>query len=314
MEATKALNLAETMNEIKRLKQALGVTILAHCYQHESIQEVADFVGDSFQLAKAAAKPGSERVIMCGVRFMAETVKLLSPEKHVRLSHVEAGCPMAEQVNPQDVIDYKRNHPDVVVVSYINTTAELKAVSDVCVTSASAISICTKLPQEEILFLPDPNLGQFIAKALPEKRFTFIGSGCPVHSAITESEVLEAKSRHPEALLLCHPECPPQVLKHADYIGATTGILKFAAESSGKSFIIGTEIAIVEHLMNQFLNKSFYLLSKKLICPDMKLTSASELLNCLKSDWAGADERDIVLSESMLSEARKCIDKMLDLG
>ena len=217
--------------EILKLKKEKDFCILAHSYQTKAVTEVADFVGDSFQLSVMASKAPNKNMLMCGVRFMAETVKILSPEKNVYLSHPLAGCPMAEQMDKHMIAEFKQNNPSNKVVCYVNTTADLKTVCDVCVTSSSALKIVKALPDKDILFIPDCNLGSYIAKNIPEKNIKLMQGGCPVHSSVTEEEVLQAKKQHPEALLLVHPECIPDVTKHADYAGSTAGIMDFAQKS-----------------------------------------------------------------------------------
>lgn len=300
----------QIQKEVLERKKETGTTILAHSYQSEPVQQIADFVGDSFQLALAASKDTNSSVIMCGVHFMAETVKILCPEKKVILSVPEAGCPMAEQFGPEAVKKFRGKYPHGKIAAYVNTTAALKAVSDVCVTSSSSTRICERIDAQDILFLPDCNLGNFTARQVLDKKFHFLPGGCPVHGNVTEEETIAARAAHPGALLLCHPECPPEVLKYADFIGSTAEILRYAQESSAKSFIIGTEIAIRDHLELVCPEKRFFLLSKKLICPDMKLTTVSSVLACLN----GTGGLVIEMEPELLKNARRCIDEMLRLG
>ena len=268
----------DIQQEILRIKKEKEITILAHSYQAEEIQEIADYTGDSFRLSELAKTDKNDTVIMCGVHFMAETCKLLLPGKKVILAKEGCGCPMAEQLDVEELRRLKKQYPDHTVVAYINTTAALKTECDVCVTSASAVEICRKIENDKILFIPDCNLGAFVAEQLPEKQVKLIQGGCPVHAAITEEEVLAVKKQRPNALLLVHPECIPAVAKHADYIGSTGGIVNFAKHSNEKEFIIGTEISIAEHLQFECPDKEFYPLSKRLICPDMKRTTLMDVL------------------------------------
>lgn len=300
----------DIQEEILRLKKEQGVTILAHSYVAEEVQEIADYTGDSFRLSQLAQTDKNDTLILCGVHFMAETCKLLSPQKKVILSAPGAGCPMAEQLSPEELAQLKEMYPNYTVVAYINTTAALKELCDVCVTSSSAVEICSKLENDNILFIPDCNLGAFVKEKLPNKNIKLIQGGCPVHAAVSEKMVLDAKAAHPDALVLVHPECQPNVCAHADYIGSTSGIVNFAKQSDAKEFIIGTEISIAEHLQYICPDKSFYPLSKHLICPNMKMTTLVDVYNCL----TGKGGLVIEMSEERIKRASVCIDKMLELG
>ncbi len=300
----------DIQQEIIRLKKENDICILAHCYQTPEILEVADFVGDSFALSVEASKLGNKTVIMCGVRFMAETVKILSPDKKVILSNPAAGCPMAEMFDKQLVLQLKQKYPDYAVVAYINTTSELKTVCDVCVTSSSALKICAKLDNDNIIFIPDCNLGSWIAKQLPDKNFKLFNGGCPTHVKLNKNDVIKAKKLHPDALLLVHPECRSEVFELADYVGSTTGIMNFARKSDAKEFIIGTENSIVTHLQLECSDKMFYPLSKDCICHNMKATTLVDVLNCCKGKFG----EEITLDNDVYVGAKKCIDEMIRLG
>ena len=300
-----------TINELQKkiieLKKENDVCILAHSYQTPDVLEVADFVGDSFALSKMAQSAPQKTMLMCGVRFMAETAKILSPEKKVLLSHPDAGCPMAEQLSKEELKRLKEQYKDATVVAYINTTAELKTLCDVCVTSSSALKIVKNLPSREILFIPDCNLGSWIEKQVPDKKFHFIKGGCPVHMQIKEEDVKKAREKHPDALLLVHPECLSEVTSLADYAGSTTGIMEYAKKSDAKEFIIGTDNTIVSHLQFSFPEKKFYPLSKECVCKDMRLTTLVDVYNCLN----GTSGEEIVLSDEVRLAAQKSIDAML---
>lgn len=295
---------------ILRLKQKKNACILAHCYQTHDILEVADYVGDSFGLAQNASKTDCSTVIMCGVRFMAEMVKILSPEKRVLLPKAEAGCPMAEQLDPEMLRQLQAAYPDYTTVAYINTTAELKTLCDVCVTSSSAVKIIRNMDAEKILFIPDCNLGDYISKQVPEKQFQLIHGGCPTHVRMTRDDVLRARAAHPNALLLVHPECRPQVTEMADFVGSTTEIMHYAENSDAREFIIGTENSIVQHLGISHPEKLFYALSKDCVCHNMKVTTIADVLHCLE----GTDGEEILLEESVRLRAKKSIDEMIRLG
>lgn len=297
----------ELQNEIIKLKKENDICILAHAYQTHDILEVADFVGDSYALSKQAATSENKTILMCGVRFMAETAKILSPEKKVILSHSDAGCPMAEQLSVGELKELKKKYKNAAVVAYINTTAALKEECDVCVTSASALEVVKKLPQKEILFIPDCNLGSWIEDKIPDKKFYFIKGGCPIHMKITAEDVKNAKAKHPNAKLLIHPECIKEVTKEADYAGSTTGIMNYVEKSDENEFIIGTDNSIIEHLKFMYPEKNFYPLSKECICKDMRLTTLVDVYSCVK----GTGGEEIILSEETIKKARKSIDAML---
>ena len=305
----------DIQDEIIRLKKENDICILAHSYQGHEIIEVADYTGDSYKLSVDASKVTNKNILFCGVHFMAETAKMLSPDKNVYLANPLAGCPMAEQMDPEMITAIKQREPDRKVVAYINTTAALKTVCDVCVTSSSAVKIVSSMEDKKLLFIPDCNLGAFVQKACPDKDIMLLNGGCPVHAAVTAQEVRDAKALHPEALVLVHPECRPEVSEQADYVGSTAGIINFAKKSEAKEFIIGTEISIAEHLQYDCPDKRFYVLSKKIVCPNMKLTTLSEVYNSVKSIAAGDGEAfEIKMSEELISQARVCIDEMLRLG
>lgn len=297
-------------NDIIRLKKEKGICILAHCYQSPEILEIADFTGDSFALSVEASKVKTGTVIMCGVRFMAETVKILSPEKKVILADPNAGCPMAEMMSPDDVIELKKKHPGYAVVAYINTTSRLKKFCDVCVTSSSALKICRKLDNDNIIFIPDRNLGSWISHKLPEKSFVLPNGFCPVHDSITTEDVMRAKELHPNAQLLVHPECKKQVTELADYAGSTTDIMDFAAKSNAEEFIIATENNIVEHLKKRCGDKRFYPVSDSCVCSDMRGTTLETVRDCC----LGSGGEEITLDSDVYNGAKKCIDKMISLG
>lgn len=303
----------DIQQEILRLKEEKDICILAHSYQAREIVEIADFTGDSYKLSVDASNVHSKNILFCGVHFMAETAKMLSPDKHVFLANPLAGCPMAEQMEPEMIETLKKQEPDRKVVAYINTTAKLKSVCDVCVTSSSAVKIVKAMDAEKILFIPDCNLGSFVQKNVPEKDIKLLQGGCPVHAAVDPDEVKQAKKLHPNALVLVHPECVPGVSEQADYVGSTSGIINYAKNSDAAEFIIGTEISIAEHLQYECPGKKFYILSKKILCPNMKLTTLMDVYNsCVGIDNGEAFE--IEMTDEEISSAKVCIDEMLRLG
>ncbi len=304
------LTTRELQDEIIRLKKEKDICILAHAYQSHDIWEVADYVGDSYGLSVQAAKAAQSTVLMCGVRFMAETVKILSPQKRVLLSNSNAGCPMAEQMDVELISGVKKMYPDYTVVAYINTTSELKTICDVCVTSSSAVQIVKNIENKNILFIPDCNLGKWVADQVPEKNIKLLQGGCPTHVRMSKRDVEKARKAHPDALLLVHPECLLEVSELADYRGSTTGIMDYAKKSDAKEFIIGTENSIVQHLQFACPDKQFYPLSRDCVCHNMKLTTLGDVYQCVK----GTGGEEIKLDEEVRIKAKRCIDTMLELG
>lgn len=297
-------------DEILRLKNENDICILAHAYQSQDIWEIADYVGDSYGLSQKAASASQKTVLMCGVRFMAETVKILSPQKQVLLSHPQAGCPMAQQISVPQLAELKKKYPGYTVAVYINSTSALKTLCDVCVTSASAVKIIRSLDNSNILFIPDCNLGAWVAAQIPEKNIQLVNGGCPAHAGISAAQAKLQRGLHPDAKLLVHPECLPEVTKDADYVGSTTGIMDYAKNSASQAFIIGTENSIVQHLQFACPDKQFYPLSDSCICTNMKLTTLMDVYHCVQ----GTGGEEITLPNDVMERARRCIDTMLALG
>lgn len=307
------MNIKDIQTEIIKLKKETNTAILAHSYQGREIIEIADFTGDSYKLSVDAKGVDADNILFCGVHFMAETAKMLSPDKRVFLANSLAGCPMAEQMEAEFIQHIKEQEPDRAVVAYINTTASLKAVCDVCVTSSSVLKIVRAMDAEKILFIPDCNLGDYVKRNVPEKDIKLLQGGCPVHASVTVSDLENAKKLHPNALVLVHPECIPAVTQQADYAGSTSGIMNYAKKSDAKEFIIGTEISIVEHLQYECPEKKFYPLSKKIVCPNMKLTTLMDVYNSLKGINNG-EAFEIHMTDEQINSSRRCIDEMIRLG
>lgn len=307
------MNIKDIQTEIIKLKKETNTAILAHSYQGREIIEIADFTGDSYKLSVDAKGVDADNILFCGVHFMAETAKMLSPDKRVFLANSLAGCPMAEQMEAEFIQRIKEQEPDRAVVAYINTTASLKAVCDVCVTSSSALKIVRAMDAEKILFIPDCNLGDYVKRNVPEKDIKLLPGGCPVHASVTVSDLENAKKLHPNALVLVHPECIPAVTQQADYAGSTSGIMNYAKKFDAKEFIIGTEISIVEHLQYECPEKKFYPLSKKIVCPNMKLTTLMDVYNSLKGINNG-EAFEIHMTDEQINSSRRCIDEMIRLG
>jgi len=292
--------------DILALKQERNAVIVAHNYQIDDVQAVADVIGDSFALSKYCASVPQDVIVFCGVHFMAESAKILSPQKTVLLPEIHAGCPMADMVTAEDVRALKRNHPHAAVVCYINTSAAVKAESDICCTSSNAVKVIQSLAEEEIIFVPDKNLGNYIAKKVPEKRMIIWDGYCVTHHRVTLEDVQKAKKAHPDAVLLVHPECRPEVVELADFVGSTRQIIDFAAASKEKKFIIGTEMGVLFSLKRNNPEKTFYLASQGLICPNMKKTRLESVYNALKQM-----RYTIELEEEIMIKARTTLERML---
>lgn len=307
------MTVRELQEKILKLKKETNTAILAHSYQAREIVEIADFTGDSYKLSVDATKTDADNIIFCGVHFMAETAKMLSPQKRVFLANPEAGCPMAEQMDRELISQIRAMEPDRTVVAYINTTASLKTVCDVCVTSSSALRIVRALDADKLLFIPDCNLGSWVKAQCPEKDIKLLNGGCPTHAAITPREVLKAKEKHPDALFLVHPECVPAVVELADYVGSTSGIMDFAKKSDHKEFIIGTETSISEHLQYDCPDKKFWPVTKDIVCRNMKITTLPDVYNTLTGVDSG-EAFEILMDDELIASARRCIDEMIRLG
>ena len=300
----------ELQEEIIRLKSEKDFYILAHSYQSGDILEIADFTGDSFALSKAASAIDCGNVILCGVRFMAETVKILSPEKRVILANPSAGCPMADCIDAGKVRELKNRYPGYAVVAYVNTTAEVKAESDVCVTSSSAVKIIENLGCDDIIFIPDRNLGSYVKNSFPDKNIILYDGCCPRHANIGAETVRETMRLHPDAGFLVHPECDEEVVKLAHFVGSTKEIMDEAARGGREEYIIGTEISIVQHLSRAYPDKRFYPVSCDLVCGDMRITSLSDIFRALN----GTGGEEITVPPDILLKARNSIDRMIELG
>ena len=300
----------EIQDKILKLKKEKDICILAHSYEAHEILEIADFTGDSYALSVKAMSVDTKNVIMCGVRFMAETVKILSPDKTVILATPEAGCEMADMMDRDMILKVKEEYPDYTVVAYVNTTASLKTICDVCVTSSSALNVVKNIDNDKILFIPDSNLGAYVAESLPEKEIKLLNGCCPIHASVTVEDVKKARALHPEAKLLVHPECILEVTKLADFAGSTAAIMDYVRNSSDKEFIIGTELSIAEHLQYECPDKVFYPLSDKLMCKNMRITTLVDVLRAVN----GTGGEEIVLSDETITAAKKCIDTMMELN
>ena len=298
------------IEEIKRLKKEKNAVILAHCYQNVEIDDVADYVGDSLYLSQMAAKTNADIIIFAGVYFMAQTAKILNPTKKVILPNLTAGCAMADMINLQQLREFKSKYPDIPTVCYINSTAEVKSECDICCTSSNAIKIVESLKAEKVLFLPDKNLGRWVEKQLGNVEVITYDGYCPIHNKLEPSAIKETKLKHPNALVLAHPECTEEFSKLADYVGSTTGIMNFVKNSTEKQFIIATEKGVLDRLKRDYPNKDFYDINDKpSICQSMKLNTILDIYNALKNETP-----EIKVEEKIAQKALKCIERMLEVS
>ncbi|RLF30116.1 MAG: quinolinate synthase [Thermoplasmata archaeon] len=295
--------------EIDELKRKQNAIILAHNYQIPEVQDIADFVGDSLDLAMKATKADVENIIFCGVDFMAESAKILNPDKNVIIPDIEAKCPMAGMVDAESLTWLKEDHPTAVTVSYINTPAEVKAISDICCTSSNGAKVIKNLPADrDVIFVPDQNLGLYIKRFIHDRKLILWPGICPTHHKIETKEILEIKNRHPKAEILVHPECKPEVIDIADHVFSTNGMVKHVLQSNKKEFIIGTEKGLCHRLQKEKPDKKFYPL-KTAVCPNMKKINLEKVLKSLKSL-----EPKITLSQETIEKAKKPLQKMMQIG
>ena len=298
--------LTEEINLLKKQKDAI---ILAHFYVNSEVKAVADLIGDSYYLAKAATKVPQSTIVLCGVTFMGESAKLLNPPKTVLLPDKSAACPMANMYSVQQIDKIRRQYEDLAVVCYINSTAELKSCSDVCITSSNALKVVGSLPHKNIYFIPDSNLGSYVASQLPEKHFIFSDGFCYVHTGITPKDVAVARQAHPFAKVLVHPECTQEVTALADYVGSTSGILDYATDSEADEFIVCTEAGILYDLELKNPNKAFYLAAGEQQCSSMKRISLEKIRHVLVTG-----ENAVVIDDALQDKAAACLNRMLQLA
>lgn len=301
--------------KIKELKEKNDVVILAHYYVDGEVQEIADYVGDSFYLAKVATTVKQQTILFCGVSFMGESAKILNPQKKVIMADNTADCPMAHMVDIDRIREVRRQYDDVAVVCYVNSTAKIKAESDVCVTSSNAVTIVKKLPNRNIFFIPDNNLARFVAKQVPDKHFIFNDGFCHVHKSIHSEDVAKAKELHPEALVLAHPECTEDTLELADFIGSTSQIIDYATASSENVFIICTEMGVFFELMQKNPDKKFYSVGHRQFCPNMKKVRIEKVIEALENiDSDNYNIEYVNLDEDLRKAAEKPLSRMLELA
>lgn len=311
MEALALERKAEQNRELKQriaeLKKERNAIILAHYYQRDEVQEVADFRGDSFLLAQKAAQTDAEVIVFCGVHFMGESAKILAPNKTVIIPDERAGCPMADMVNVEGLRALKRQHPNAKVVTYINSSAEIKAETDICCTSANAVKVIQSVDAEEIIWVPDKNLGDYVSKHTNKKMIIWEGY-CNTHDMLTVKDVIEMKAQHPNAQFVVHPECRPEVVALGDFVGSTTAIIKYCKESDCQEFIVGTEDGTGYQLRMDSPNKTFHFATKFLVCPNMKVNNLKKIVRCMETM-----QPQIYVPPHVADKARLSLERMLQV-
>ena len=299
---------SETMALVNKLKKENNAIILAHNYQIPEIQDIADYLGDSLGLSKIATKTKAENIIFCGVDFMAESAKILNPDKNVIHPDIKAKCPMAKMVEVQGLNALKDKYPDAEVVSYVNTSANVKAISDICCTSSNGVKVVKSLKVKDIIFVPDENLGLYIKRFVKDKNIILWPGICPTHHNIKKQEILDLKNKHQNAEILVHPECRPEIIDIADNVFSTNGMFNYAKKADKKEFIIGTEKELCYRLEKEIPNKKFYPLETA-ICPNMKKITLEKVLNSLKTL-----EPKIIIPREIMNKAKKPLDRMMNIG
>jgi quinolinate synthase len=295
------------IDKINRLKKSKSAVILVHNYQRPEIYEVADYIGDSLELCRKAAETSAEIILFCGVRFMAESAAVLNPDKKVLIPYLDAGCAMADMVDAKGLRSFKRKHPYAKVVCYMNSSVEVKAESDICCTSSNAVKIVKSLKEKEIIFVPDKNLAAYVQKQVPEKKIIPWQGFCPVHHSLTKEYIMDARKTYPNAKILAHPECRPEVLKLADHISSTSGMVNCAKNDNAREFFVLTECGMTERLSRELPDKKFYGLCN--MCFDMKKNTLPAVLKCLQ------DEKPVVrVDKKVALKAKKAFDRMFEVA
>ena len=291
---------------INKLKKEKNAIILAHSYQNIEIDQVADYVGDSLYLSRKAKDTNADIIVFAGVYFMAQTAKIISPEKKVLLPDINAGCLMADMINLHQTVDFKNQYPGLPVVCYINSTAEVKAECDICCTSSNAVEIVKSLNSKRVLFVPDANLGKWVESRLDGVEVITYNGNCPVHHNVTVSDIIHARKKYPDAKILIHPECKPEVSALGDYVGSTSGIINYVKRSNEKRFVIVTEKGVAERLERDYPDKEFIIIKDNMLCDSMKLTTLEEILYALERE-----RHEITLDDSVRELSSNCIERML---
>lgn len=302
------MEIKELQKKVRKLVKEKNAILLAHNYQRAEIQEIADLTGDSYELSVRASKTDADIIVFCGVRFMAESAKILSPDKTVLLPNANAGCPMADMITAQQLAGLKSQYPEAYVVSYVNTNADVKALSDVCCTSSNAVNIVKAVPARKVIFVPDKNLGSYV-KRFVEKDMIIWNGYCPTHHHIYPEEIIPLKEKYPDAPFVCHPECRPEVIELADKVTSTSGIIRFTKDDAHNQFIIGTEEGIMYQLRKNSPGKEFILASNGFICPNMKRTRLEDVVLALEKN-----QYEIKLSPVIIEKARLPLERMIEMA
>jgi len=295
-----------TIERIKELKKEKKALIVAHNYMLPEVQDIADFTGDSLELARKCAAAPEPFILFCGVRFMAETAKILSPQKKVVIPRMDAGCPLADSISAEEVLEYRKKYPEAAIAGYVNTNADVKVHLDVCVTSANAIDVVRKLPQKQVIFVPDKNLGYWVKKNVPEKEIILHDGGCNIHETFRKEDAIAAKAAHPDAVMIVHPECRAEVVDIADFVASTSGMIKIVRENPADKFIIGTEEGHIHRLKKERPGAEYYSLGNARICPNMKKTRLENVLKSLETE-----QSEIILDEDTIKKALRPIERMV---
>ena len=297
------------IDEINKLKKEKNAVILAHCYQNIEIDEVADYVGDSLYLSRCAAKTDADIIVFAGVYFMAETAKILSPNKKVLLPNKNAGCFMADTINLKQIREFKKEHPNIPVVCYVNSSADVKSEADICCTSANAVSVVKSLGAKEVLFVPDMHLGSYIGSKLKDVNVICYPGYCPTHARIMPEAIINARKKYPNAKILAHPECRQDVLKLVDFIGSTSEIMRYVKEDNSKEYVIATEKGVVDRLQRDYKDKKIILVEDKVVCSNMKVIDLEDIYNALKNEIY-----EVTVDDATRNKALDSIEKMISIG
>ncbi len=296
----------EILKKIKELKKEKNAVIVAHNYQNGEVQDIADFTGDSLELAKKVVGEKADIIVFCGVKFMAEMAHMLNPDRKVLLPRIDAGCPMADTITGDDVRELRKKYPEHTFIAYVNTNADVKSEIDICCTSSNALTIVRNVKNNKIVFLPDKNLGNYVQKNVPEKEIILWNGCCCIHDRIELEEVKKAKEAHPEAELMVHPECRPEIVNFADSVLSTGGMVKYVRESNKNSFLVGTEEGMIHRLQKETPEKKFYKVSNRFICANMKKIGLEDILDALKEE-----KYEIKLDKEVREKGKKTLDEML---